>query len=108
MASCSSRTFDEFIGVVSLVIEYNGTTGSTGIQPADVATATLNGIGILRASISTPPSQLVLDESNQYSIAVSVTPELAGQNGLLANVVYDWQLSDSVGNLSNSGTVEIN
>ena len=102
-----SASFAEFIGVVSLVVEYDGTTGSTEIQPADVASATLNGIGILRASISTPPAQLELDESNQYSIAASVTPELPEQNGLLANVVYDWQLFDSAGNLSDSGSVEI-
>jgi len=102
-----SATFSDFIGEVSLVIEYDGTTGSSEIQPTDVVALTLNGMGILRASVSTSPEQVELDDSNQYSIVASITPELPAQNTRLANVMYDWQLSDSAGNISDSGTVEI-
>ncbi|MCP2504916.1 MAG: hypothetical protein NLN65_06450, partial [Candidatus Poseidoniaceae archaeon] len=102
-----STTFSEFIGSVSIVAEYDGTLGSATIQPADLTTATLNGIGILRATVTDSSESVELDENHHFSVAVSVTPELPSQNIRLANVVYDWQLMDATGNISDTGTSEI-
>ena len=40
-------------------------------------------------------------------LLASVTPELPSQNTLLANVVYDWQLSNATGDITDAGTIEI-
>lgn len=102
-----SATFSEFVGEISLIVEYAGTTGTADIQPADLTTATLNGMGLLRATASVPSQTIQLNETNHYSIVASIAPELPAQNSRLANVMYDWHLTDVSGNMSNSGIAEI-
>jgi len=102
-----SATFSEFVGEISLVAEYDGTIGTADIQPADLTAATLNGMGLLRATASVSSQTIQLNETNHYSIVTPVAPELPAQSSHLANVNYDWHLTDSSGNISDSGTIEI-
>ena len=102
-----TASLSEFVGAVSFFVEYGGTSGTPTIQPADMSTATLNGMGILRATVSLSPELVELDETQQFSIVASVIPELPVQNVRLANVVYDWQLSNATGDITDAGTVEI-
>ena len=57
--------------------------------------------------MSQTTSTLELNEAGSFTVEVMLTPELPTQNILLANVVYDWQLLNQSGNVSNSGTVEV-
>ena len=102
-----ANSFSDFIGDVSLVAEYAGTAGTAVIQPADLTTATLNGLGLLRATVLVPSEPIQLDVSNQYSLTASITPELPAQSARLANIIYDWYLTDAAGNITDSGTAEI-
>lgn len=102
-----TNSFSDFVGDVSLVAQYAGTAGTSDIQAAEAATATLNGLGLLRATVVPPSDSIQLSATNQYSITVSVSPELPAQSSRLANIMYDWHLADSAGNITDSGTTEI-
>ena len=102
-----ANSFSDFVGDVSLVAEYAGTAGNADIQPADLTTATLNGLGLLRATVSAPSEPIQLDVSDQYSVTASITPELPAQSARLANINYDWYLTDAAGNITDSGIAEI-
>ena len=102
-----ANSFSDFIGEVSLVAQYAGTAGTADIQPADLATVTLNGLGLLRATVTSPSEPIQLDVSSQYSVTASITPELPAQSARLANIIYDWHLTDAAGNITDSGTAEI-
>ena len=102
-----ANSFSDFIGEVSLVAEYAGTAGTADIQPADLTTATLNGLGLLRATVSAPTEPIQLDVSNQFSVTASITPELPAQSARLANIIYDWHLTDAAGNTTAFGTADI-
>ena len=102
-----ANSFSDFVGDVSLVVQYAGTAGTPDTQAADAATATLNGLGLLRATVVPPSASIQLSATNQYSITVSVSPELPAQSSRLANIMYDWHLTDSAGNITDSGTTEI-
>ena len=102
-----ANSFSDFVGDVSLVAQYAGTTGTIDIQPSEASTATLNGLGLLRATVIAPSESIQLSATNQYSVSVSVSPEIPAQSSRLANIMYDWHLTDSAGNITDSGTTEI-
>jgi hypothetical protein len=64
-------------------------------------------MGLLRATASVASQTIQLNETNHYSIVASIAPELSAQSSHLANVMYDWHLTDVSGNISNSGIAEI-
>lgn len=102
-----SASFSEFLGEATISVEYAGTAGSATIQPADVSSVTFSGMGVLRATVSHSSEPVQLNETGHYSVEASITPELPSQSSVLANVGYDWHLSNETGNIIENGTVEV-
>lgn len=102
-----SAAFSDFIGEITIEITYTGTPTSTTTQPTLASSLNVTGMGLLRTEVSQTTSTLELNEAGSFTVEVMLTPELPTQNILLANVVYDWQLLNQSGNVSNSGTVEV-
>ena len=102
-----SASFSEFLGEASISVDYAGTAGSESIQPADESSLILTGMGVLRATLSHSSEPVELNETGYYSVEATITPELPSQSSVLANVEYDWSLTNETGNITESGTVEV-
>ena len=102
-----SATFSDFIGAATITVDYAGTAGSASIQPADQSSLILSGMGVLRASLTHSSEPVALNETGSYSVEAIITPELPSQSSLLANVGYDWQLTNETGDVTDSGSVEV-
>ncbi|MBT6528341.1 MAG: hypothetical protein HOM04_07505, partial [Euryarchaeota archaeon] len=102
-----SATFSDFIGAATITVEYAGTAGSESIQPADQSSLILSGMGALRASLTHSSEPVDLNETGSYSVEALITPELPSQSSILANVEYDWQLTNETGDIIDFGSVEV-
>jgi hypothetical protein len=102
-----SATFSDFIGAATITVDYAGTAGSASIQPADQSSLILSGMGALRASLTHSSEPVDLNETGSYSVEALITPELSSQSSILANVEYDWQLTNETGDIIDSGSVEV-
>ena len=101
-----SAGFSNFIGVATLSIDYQGTVGNSTLQPTEQSTFSMTGIGILRADATFTDQPVQLNQTNSYDVTVALSSELVSQNSYLANALFNWELLDSDGNTSQSGTVE--
>lgn len=102
-----SASFADFVGAASLTVAYAGTAPSATVQPADYASLSLSGMGLLYATLSHTSEPVALNETGHYSVEASLTPTLQSQTVYLANVEYDWELSNQSGAVSESGTIEV-
>ena len=64
-------------------------------------------MGALRASLTHSSEPVDLNETGSYSVEALITPELSSQSSILANVEYDWQLTNETGDIIDSGSVEV-
>ena len=102
-----SATFSDFIGEATITVEYAGTAGSPSIQPADESSLILSGMGALRATLTHSSEPVDLNETGYYDVEALITPELPSQSSILANVEYDWELTNETGAVTESGSVEV-
>ena len=100
-------TFITFFDSASMTIEYLGTTGSPTMQPVGPANLTLQGLGLLRADITTQGTQLNLDDEGVFDLEVNIVAELPTQNTYLEGLVYTWEQKDASGNVTSTGDVEV-
>ena len=99
--------FITFFDSASMTIEYLGTTGSPTMQPVGPANLTLQGLGLLRADITTQGTQLNLDDEGVFDLEVNIVAELPTQNTYLEGLVYTWEQKDASGNVTSTGDVEV-
>ena len=100
-------TFITFFDSASMTIEYLGTTGSPTMQPVGPANLALQGLGLLRADITTQGTQLNLDDEGVFDLEVNIVAELPTQNTYLEGLVYTWEQKDASGNVTSTGDVEV-
>ena len=100
-------TFITFFDSASMTIEYLGTTGSATMQPVGPANLTIQGLGLLRADISTQGTQLNLDDEGVFELEVTIVAELPTQNTYLEGLIYTWEQKDASGNVTSTGDVEV-
>jgi hypothetical protein len=92
---------------VSMTIDYSGTTGSSTMQPIAPTNLTLQGLGLLRANVSTDGASIELSEAGVYELEVDFAAELPTQNTYLEGLVYTWEQQNASGYTTSSGAIEI-
>ena len=100
-------TFITFFDVATLTIDYAGNAGDATMQPTAASNLVLEGIGLLRAEVTTEDTVLELNQDGVYELELTFQAELATQNTYIEGLTYEWVQQNESGNVTSSGLVEV-
>ena len=103
----SEATFITFFDVATLTIDYAGNAGDATMQPTAASNLVLEGIGLLRAEVTTEDTVLELNQDGVYELELTFQAELATQNTYIEGLTYEWVQQNESGNVTSSGLVEV-